>query len=177
MFFKRKKAATGNGKPAAPQKRAAPSILGADLRIVGDLISDGEIQIDGNIDGDVRTRSLLLGKSAIVKGEVVAESVRVHGTVNGQIKAQSVILAKTARVVGNIQHGTLSIETGAYLEGHCTRMDEIQDGSGNSIKLVVKDAGSAATGAAGTADSAAPSKTDTGTTGSKVSPPLRSARA
>lgn len=137
MFFKKK--SDSSAKTSAPQKRCAPSILSADLRIVGDLISDGEIQVDGSVDGDIRSKSLLLGKTAAVKGEVVADSVRVHGAVNGQIKARSVILAKNARVVGNIQHGTLSIETGAYLEGHCTRMEDGKGTGDTPIKLVVGD--------------------------------------
>ena len=154
MLFKKKKGSDRTKTPA-PQKRCAPSILSADLRIVGDLVSDGEIQVDGSVDGDIRSKSLLLGKTANVKGEIVADSVRVHGAVNGQIKARSVILAKNARVVGNVQHGTLSIETGAYMEGHCTRMEDAKDAGDNPIKLVVGDQ---ATAAAGNGTSAAPEK-------------------
>jgi len=108
--------------PATPPKPAPPSLISADLKIVGDLSSEGEIQVDGVVEGDVRTKTLLVGKTAEVKGEIIAETVRVHGTVNGQIKARSVQLAKTAHVVGDILHEDLAIETGAFLEGHCKRL-------------------------------------------------------
>ena len=121
MFSKsnKKNDMSSDGKSARP---APPSIISTDLKITGDLHCEGEIQIDGNIEGDIRTNSLLIGKTAIIKGEIVADSVRVHGTVNGQIKARTVILATTAHVVGDILHEDLAIENGAFLEGHCKRI-------------------------------------------------------
>ena len=106
----------------APQPKAPPSIISSDLKIVGDLHSDGEIQIDGTVNGDIRTAALVIGETAKVTGEIVADAVRVLGTVNGQIKAKVVKLAASAHVVGDIMHEDLSIETGAFLEGHCKRM-------------------------------------------------------
>lgn len=120
MFSKSNKKALANAKPVAPS--APPSIISRDLKIVGDLLSEGEIQIDGRVNGDIRTKVLIVGETAHVKGEIVAETVRVLGHVDGQIKAKVVKLAVTAHVVGDILHEDLSIETGAFLEGHCKRM-------------------------------------------------------
>lgn len=103
-------------------KSSPPSLISADLKIVGDVSSNGEIQIDGTVDGDIRTKSLLVGETAKIQGEIIADDVHVHGTINGQIKARSVTLAKTAHMVGDILHEDLAIETGAFLEGHCKRM-------------------------------------------------------
>lgn len=104
------------------QVQAPPSIISSDLNIVGDLLSDGEIQIDGTVNGDIRTHALVIGETAKIKGEIVADAVRVLGTVHGQIKAKVVKLAASAHVVGDIMHEDLSIETGAFIEGHCKRM-------------------------------------------------------
>ena len=128
MFSKSNKAAAkpkpSKAPPQSPAKPAAPTIISKDLRIVGNLRSDGEIQIDGAIEGDIRSKTLLIGESAHVKGEIVADAVVIHGTVDGQIESRSVKLARTAHVVGNILHGDLAIETGAFLEGHCKRIQE-----------------------------------------------------
>ena len=102
-------------------KPAPPSLISSDVSIIGDIKSDGEIHIDGVIEGDIRTEVLQIGRSASVKGEVVADKVRINGTVNGRIKARSVELFGTAHVVGDIMHEDLSIETGAFLDGHCKR--------------------------------------------------------
>ena len=45
----------------------------------------------------------------------------------------------SARVVGNILHENLSIEEGAFLEGHCQHMSEVKDQAEGKINLVVKD--------------------------------------
>ena len=110
--------------PASPAKPSPPTLISKDLRIVGDLRSDGEIQVDGAIEGDIRSKTLLVGETAHLKGEITADSVVIHGTVNGQIKARSVKLARTAHMVGDILHEDLAIETGAFLEGHCKRIQE-----------------------------------------------------
>ncbi len=122
MFSKNSKGSGSVVDSQPVEKSSPPSILSADLKIVGDLHSEGEIQIDGTIEGDIRTNSLLVGETANIKGEIVADTVHVHGSISGQIKSREVNLAKTAHVVGDILHENLAIETGAFLEGHCKRM-------------------------------------------------------
>jgi cytoskeletal protein CcmA (bactofilin family) len=138
MFSRNKKNAA---KPDAQKqgqsvKPAVPSIISVDLKMTGDLHSDGEIQVDGTVVGDIRTKKLLIGKTANIKGEIFADNVRIYGTVNGQIKARSVILAKTAHVIGDILHEDLSIEAGAFLEGLCNRLTGSQLAESANINLV-----------------------------------------
>lgn len=128
MFSKASKP-TGSTMPSAEPTRppvranASPSIISADLRIVGDLESAGDIQIDGEVEGDIHSRTLTVGEGAQVKGSITAETVRVCGFVTGQIKATTVTLDRTARVLGDILHTSLAIEPGAFLEGHCRRLE------------------------------------------------------
>jgi cytoskeletal protein CcmA (bactofilin family) len=141
-MFSKKNKPTGSllssQKPANSAKPAVPSIISRDLVLSGDLNSDGEVQVDGKVIGDIRTKSLLIGVSANVKGEIIANSVIVHGNVDGQIKAHTVTLAKTAHVVGDILHVNLSIETGAFLEGLCKRMLETELTETSKINIVNK---------------------------------------
>jgi cytoskeletal protein CcmA (bactofilin family) len=102
-------------------KTQVPSIISASLRIVGNLVSDGDVQVDGTIEGDVTSRSLTVSENASIIGEVEAETVRIHGTIRGQIKATNVAMGPTAKVVGDVIHANLVIESGAFIEGHCKR--------------------------------------------------------
>ncbi len=106
-------------RPAS--KDVTPSIVSANLKIVGKLITEGELQIDGTVEGDVNCKQLTVGESAVVSGEITADEVEVHGRVEGQIKARSVHVKKTARVVGDIWHDSLSMEAGAFLDVYCRR--------------------------------------------------------
>ena len=140
MFTKNNK--EENLKPAIelPKAAVAPSLLSADLTIIGDLNSTGEVQIDGNFTGDIRVDVLTLGVTANVVCEVFANSVRIHGKITGQINAKSVSLAKTAYVKGDILHEKIAIEDGAYLEGHCRRTNTTADKKDveNPISLLIK---------------------------------------
>lgn len=129
MFNKKDSPAPETGSPPPPVKRSAmkskaPSILSADLTITGSISSEGEVQLDGIVEGDVRAGSLSIGEEATVKGEVVAESVVVRGRVEGSVRARQVQLAATARIEGDIIHATLAVESGAYFDGHCRRSSD-----------------------------------------------------
>ncbi len=96
---------------------SAPSIISPDLKIEGNLKSDGEIQIDGTVKGDIKGHMLTVGEQGKIDGSIVAETVRIFGTVNGRMQVQTVHLDKSAKVTAGITHGTLAIEAGAYFEG------------------------------------------------------------
>ena len=127
MFSKANKLAIP-GKSSGREIRAVPSIISANLHVVGNLKTDGEIQVDGVVDGDVSGRSLTVGEKAKITGEITVDELMVRGAVEGCIRAHEVQLAKTSKVVGDIWHDVLSIESGAYIEGHCRHMEKAHEG-------------------------------------------------
>ena len=104
-------------KRAPSAARAGPSLFSADVKMKGSIVSQGEVQIDGVIEGDIRASSLTIGDTGAVKGEVVAESVVVRGTVEGRIRARKVQLCTGAKVRGDIFLASLAIEPNAIFEG------------------------------------------------------------
>ncbi|MEE9381120.1 MAG: polymer-forming cytoskeletal protein [Hyphomonadaceae bacterium] len=112
---------SASSKPAA---RAAPSIISSDMHITGSVASDGEMQIDGKIDGDVSATSLTIGTSGEIVGEVKAETVIVRGHVKGSIRARKVELETGAKVQGDIVHASLSIQANAAFEGQVKHTDD-----------------------------------------------------
>ena len=122
MFSKTKRDGSG-GDPATQEKPAPPSILSRNLRIVGNLETDGDIQLEGVVDGDVKSALLTIGEDAVVNGSVEADTIRVDGTVNGQISGRSVQLGKSAKVNGDIVHESLSVEAGAFVHGMCRNVE------------------------------------------------------
>ena len=93
------------------------SVIGDAATIVGDLTSEGEIEVQGTVEGNIRSRKIKIGESGQVNGEIVAEAADIHGSVEGPVVAATVSVARTARIIGHITHRELSIEPGAYLEG------------------------------------------------------------
>lgn len=108
------------------KSKKGPSILAADIVVVGSIMSEGEVQIDGRVEGNVRAGSLDIGPKATVSGEIVAVGeVVVHGRVEGQMRARNVQLASTASVQGEIIHATLAIQSGAFFDGRCRRAPDL----------------------------------------------------
>ena len=141
MFSKDNKpdisAPTATATPESPRQGTrgpTPSIISHDLKIKGDLICNGDIQIDGAVEGDVQSHSIIIGEGADIRGTISGDNVRVYGSVNGEINGNSVVLAKTAKVIGDVIHQTLSIEPGASFEGRCSRSGNLQ--SGNRVAVV-----------------------------------------
>ena len=95
----------------------SPSIISSDLTITGDLVSEGELHIDGVVEGDIAV-------NVRISGSIQADVAKIHGNVSGLLCARSVFLATTAKVTGDITHERLEIEQGAYLEGNCRHMDD-----------------------------------------------------
>lgn len=105
-----------NSRPTAPL-----SVIGPDVRIIGNILTQGEMQIDGQVEGDITCQTLVVGEGARIAGAVIAESVRVHGHLSGRIDANTVMIARSAEVVGDITHESLEIEAGGHVEGHLIR--------------------------------------------------------
>lgn len=124
---------TNTPKPAAPAATrkpvpkaisTAPSILGSDITIIGDISSDGEIQIDGRHEGNISAAKLTIGEQGAVIGTVKATTVHVRGKVNGKINANIVELAATANVQADITQDQLTISNGAFFDGKCSRLSK-----------------------------------------------------
>ena len=145
MFSSKSKDTAAVPQPVAPQapstgpKRAralsAPSIISADMVINGTLNSTGDIQIDGRIEGDVRSVGLVIGEKAEIHGEVYAEDLTVRGKVVGRILARKVLLAATSHVEGDILHEAFAVESGAFFEGNCRHSDNpLGEGVGEAMQ-------------------------------------------
>lgn len=103
---------------------SAASQIGADLTIVGNLLSQGEVGIDGEIQGDVHAATIVIGETATITGSLVADEIIIRGTVMGTIRGKRVVLQSASKVEGDIYHAQLSIEQGAFFEGKSRRMDD-----------------------------------------------------
>lgn len=114
--------------PIAPIKRTgartAPSIISTDLVVHGNLTATGDIQVDGTVEGDIRSQSLTVGEKASITGEIVADDIVIRGRVIGTIRGRRVQLSSTSHVEGDILHEALAVETGAFFEGNCRHSDD-----------------------------------------------------
>ena len=74
------------------------SLIDKLANVTGDLWSDGDIQIDGHLCGNVNCAQLIVGKDAAVIGAIIAEEAVIRGRMTGLIRATRVLLQASARV-------------------------------------------------------------------------------
>src|ERR1700674_509100 len=138
-----------------PNGAPTRSVIDAWLNITGNLQSEGEVQVDGQVHGDIRCAHLTVGKDACIVGNITAEEVVVRGKVTGVIRANRVILQDSARVDSQIFHKKLAIEEGAIFEGQSRVREEPMKADVVDLQSVVTDMKPVANGKLGRNESTA----------------------
>jgi cytoskeletal protein CcmA (bactofilin family) len=116
--------------PAAGRSGGALSFIGSEVVINGNVSGQGDLHIDGTIEGDVACKLLILGAVGTIKGNIHADRATIAGTVHGTTNVGELTVEKTARVSGDLCYNTVSIENGAQVDGRLSQR------GGADLKLV-----------------------------------------
>ena len=96
-------------------------IRDSDLVITGEITTEGDIQIDGRLDGNVKAGNVTIGEQGAVNGKITAENVHIRGKVTGKVESNIVELSETANVQADLVQDQLMIANGAFFDGKCAR--------------------------------------------------------
>lgn len=112
----------GGKKPPIPAQTVASkteTVIGANTRFVGSLTSDGNIRIDGSVEGDIEVLgNLIVGETGRVIATIKAQNVHISGAVKGEITAtEQLEISPTGKVWGDITTAALHIEPGGLFRG------------------------------------------------------------
>jgi len=112
------------------------SLIAADVEITGTIKSSSAVRIEGKLDGELLcTADAVIGKSAVIKGNISVNSVVVEGLIQGNITAKDKIEMKsTAKVHGDINSKRLSVEDGVTFIGR----SEVNPGGAGAIPSTPK---------------------------------------
>ncbi len=117
-----------------------PTIISEGTRICGDIISDGILHVDGQVEGDVTCDELVIGIKGRIDGAVSARTLQLYGALTGKVSAEKVFLAKTSKLIGDAEHNSIAIEPGAYIEGRCIRVWDTIPAEQSKPDLLIADA-------------------------------------
>ena len=108
---------------------AAINMLGAGTIITGDIVSKGDIRVDGTLKGSVNTEGrLVLGREGVIEGDVICKDADISGTIKAKITVSQLLSLKTtAKLNGDIITDKLSVEPGATFSGSCSMGAVIKD--------------------------------------------------
>ena len=92
-----------------------------DTKIVGNIDSDGDIRMDGVLEGRLNCKGrVVIGPEAQIRGTIYANTAEILGNVEGEINVNDLLsLKSTALIIGDLNMGRFSVEPGARFTGIC----------------------------------------------------------
>lgn len=97
------------------------SYLGSEVSVTGDIVTDGDLHIDGKVTGDVTCGSLVQGAGGEVHGNIRAGDARLAGLIDGAVDAGVLTIEASARITGDIVYESVGVAAGAELDGRMRR--------------------------------------------------------
>ena len=100
-------------------------IIGEGATIKGEILEENEITVQGNVDGDIQCKDLIVGKTGFIKGKIKADTLNVEGSIEGEINIKELLkLMSSSYVSGKIAYGSLQINEGGKLVGEVEFKDK-----------------------------------------------------
>lgn len=97
------------------------SLIGENIKIIGNIEGNGNLRIDGTIEGDISyDGNVVIGETGVVQGSIKAKDVSLAGTVKGNISSKTkLVILPTGILIGNLEVTSFVIHENAKFEGNC----------------------------------------------------------
>lgn len=97
------------------------NVIGKNTSFVGNLISEGDFRIDGNVEGTINIKGkIVIGKDSIIKGTIICGDADIEGIFTGKLYVTNTLSLKSNAVInGEVNISKLSVEPGATFNASC----------------------------------------------------------
>jgi cytoskeletal protein CcmA (bactofilin family) len=108
-------------EPEINSSATGTSLIGSGTTIQGDIISNGDVRIDGVLKGNITgSAKILIGKDGVVEGDIEGQQADILGKVSGKVIVKELLnLRGKAIVKGNLRAGKLQVEPTVTFNGEC----------------------------------------------------------
>ncbi|MFN2327764.1 MAG: polymer-forming cytoskeletal protein [Chromatocurvus sp.] len=106
--------------PTPTEVSEAIAMIGAKVKVTGDIESSEDLLIEGEVNGTVKLvdNELVIGNSGRVQANIEAKTIRIEGEVQGDIVGQErVVITTTGNVQGNVSSPRVMLEDGGRFKG------------------------------------------------------------
>ncbi len=115
------------------------SIISKDLFLKGDLTTDGLLEIEGKIEGNIKGNEITIRESGFVNGNIISNISNIKGNFRGTIKSQRINVSGKANIKGTLEYVSLCVEDGSSIDGDLKRVSEINTQQQRQHTSEVKD--------------------------------------
>ncbi|MFA8433857.1 MAG: polymer-forming cytoskeletal protein [Marinifilaceae bacterium] len=125
---KKEKSFSVSGTAKVLLRPAERNIIAGGTRLIGNIDSNAEIYVEGEVQGDIITsKDVFIGRTGVVKGKVVCNAYTLwgehHGTAIARSKSQ---MGPQANKSGEMETPKLIIESGARYTGELKLVGEVE---------------------------------------------------
>ena len=103
------------------QQGALYNAITAESKIIGTIVANNDIRIDGTVEGDIQCRGkVVIGEKGFVHGNIQCTNAEVQGRIEGKVEAlQTLALRASANIQGDVVTQSLIVEPNAIFCGTC----------------------------------------------------------
>lgn len=114
------------------------SRISAGTIVKGEIVSPGDIRIDGTFEGTVRSEGrVVVGDKAQVKGDIICANVEFRGSMKGNFYVSDTLSLKAGcKVEGDLHVRRLQVELDAEINGSCKML---KDGDFEALTAVKEE--------------------------------------
>ncbi|MBU2938081.1 polymer-forming cytoskeletal protein [Lacinutrix sp. C3R15] len=111
------------------ENSSSQNIIAKGTKIIGDLLSEGDLRIDGTVDGNIQTPGkVVVGKSGVIQGKLSASDAYFQGKFSGNLNLSGTLTLKSsAHIEGEVVLGKLEVEPGATFNVTCVMKGAVKD--------------------------------------------------
>ena len=111
------------------------SIITEGIDFVGEISTEGDIHIDGNMKGTIKAHEVVIGPNGKFDGEIISEILKVNGLIKGKFAIKNLFVKKEGLLQGKAKYEIIVVESGGKIQGELG----LQKPSKNSNSRISKD--------------------------------------
>jgi cytoskeletal protein CcmA (bactofilin family) len=108
----------------AEKFKDAETIIGASIKVKGNFVGQGNIVVEGHLEGSIRTEAdLFVGEKARIVANIEASQATINGEIKGNLKIHDYLaIGAAAKIFGDVIYSEISIEKGAVINGQLLKV-------------------------------------------------------
>ena len=101
--------------------------LTAGSKIIGTIVADSDIRIDGKVEGDLQcSGKVVIGEQGSLEGTIECQNAEIMGSLDGKLTVhQTLAMRSTSRLKGEVKTQVLIVEPNAVFNGTCNMAQEV----------------------------------------------------
>ncbi len=114
------------------------SIINQGIDFVGEINTEGDIHIDGNMKGTIRANEVVIGPNGNFDGEIISDILKVSGLIKGKFTIKNLFIKKNGLLQGKAKYEIIVVESGGKIQGELG-LQKINKNINNTSSKVTKE--------------------------------------